>query len=37
MSLVPATFLLIMAMSAAIIIWLVVRQVAKRMGYPEAN
>ncbi len=34
MSLVPATFLLIMAMSSASIVWLVAREVAKRIGGP---
>jgi hypothetical protein len=36
MSIVPATFLLIMAMSSAIIAWLVAREVAKRIAGPTS-
>ena len=37
MSIVPATFLLIMALSSATIVWLVAREVAKRIGYPTSE
>jgi hypothetical protein len=34
MSIVLAVLLLIMALSSATIVWLVAREVAKRLGYP---
>ena len=37
MSIVPATLLLIMAMSSAIIVWFVVREVAKRIAGPTSH
>jgi hypothetical protein len=37
MSIVPATFLLIMALSSAIIAWLVAREVAKRIAGPTSH
>jgi hypothetical protein len=37
MPLVPATFLLIMAMSLAIIVWFVAREVAKRLAGPAVE